>query len=269
MRWTGSNAGGARVVGAAVAAAAIALLVASRHLTPFRVPDAAAELGSQPNGADVVESHTEDQRAALVVALRHDGIKDEDVLRAIAKVPRHEFVPRELAAEAYEDRPLPIGFDQTISQPFIVAYMSALLAPLRGKRVLEVGTGSGYQAAVLAEAGAVVCSIEIVAPLSEAAAKSLARAGYSAVTLRVGDGYAGWPERAPFDRIIVTAAASMIPSPLIEQLAPGGRLVMPVEDAATGEQWIRVLDKDRDGAAHEQRMLPVRFVPMTGEAERR
>ena len=194
-----------------------------------------------------MESRSQEQRKALVAALRSDGIEDDEVLRAISKVPRHEFVPRELADDAYEDRPLPIGFDQTISQPFVVAYMSALLGPLRGKRVLEVGTGSGYQAAVLAELGATVFSIEIIPDLSAAAAKALARTGYPEVGLRVGDGYAGWPDRAPFDRIVVTAAAAEIPPPLVVQLARGGRLVMPVEDANTGEQWIRVLEKDQEG----------------------
>jgi len=211
----------------------------------------------------------DDPRAVLARRLRDDGIHDAEVLRAMATVRREEFVPRELAGEAYEDRPLPIGLEQTISQPFVVAYMTELLGPLRAKRVLEIGTGSGYQAAVLAELGATVFTIEILRPLSEAAAAALARAGYANVKLRVGDGYAGWPEEAPFDGILVAAADDQIPPPLVEQLAQGGRLVMPVEERATGEQWIRVVDKQSDGSTREHRTIAVRFVPLTGEAERR
>jgi protein-L-isoaspartate(D-aspartate) O-methyltransferase len=146
--------------------------------------------------------------------------------------------------------------------------MTEALQVSRGDRVLEVGTGSGYQAAILAEIGAEVFSVEIVAELSERARIALDRSGYGRVKLRVGDGYAGWPSEAPFKGVIVTAAAERIPPPLVEQLAPGGRLVMPVEDSVTGHQWIVVVAKDAAGRVSEQRMLPVRFVPMTGEAQR-
>ena len=211
----------------------------------------------------------DDPRSVLARRLLADGIRDTGVLRAVATVRRDWFVPPELADEAYEDRPLPIGQEQTISQPYVVAYMTELLGPLRGKHVLEVGTGSGYQAAVLAELGAKVLSIEILPELSQSAAKALERSGYGAVELKVGDGYAGWPASAPFDRIVVTAADNEVPPPLVEQLAAGGRLVMPVEEPATGEQWIHVVDKLEDGTTTQRRTIAVRFVPMTGEAERR
>jgi len=208
-------------------------------------------------------------REALASSLAAEGIRNSEVLRAVRTVPRHEFVPPELAREAYDDRPLPIGAGQTISQPFVVAYMTEALQVSRGDRVLEVGTGSGYQAAILAEIGADVFSIEIVPELSERARVALDRSGYERVKLRVGDGYAGWPNEAPFKGVIVTAAADRVPPPLIDQLAPSGRLVMPVEDSLTGHQWIVVVQKDAEGKVSEHRTLPVRFVPMTGEAQRR
>src|SRR5690606_22859921 len=155
-------------------------------------------------------------------------IDDRRVLQAMRTVQRHRFVPESLAPQAYLDQPLPIGHDQTISQPYIVALMTQLARPAPGARALEVGTGSGYQAAVLAELGAEVYTVEIVAPLAERAARVLAELGYDRVHVRAGDGYAGWPEHAPFDVIVVTAAPERIPQPLLEQLAPGGRLVIPV-----------------------------------------
>lgn len=215
-----------------------------------------------------MKDHHQPSREALANSLAAEGIRNAEVLRAVRTVPRHQFVPPDLASEAYDDRPLPIGASQTISQPFVVAYMTEALHVSRGDRVLEIGTGSGYQAAILAELGAEVFSVEIIADLSENARAALDRSGYGRVTLRVGDGYAGWPSEAPFKGIIVTAAAGHIPAPLIEQLAPLGRLVMPVEDAATGHQWIVVVEKDADGNVSTQRTLPVRFVPMTGAAQR-
>jgi protein-L-isoaspartate(D-aspartate) O-methyltransferase len=192
------------------------------------------------------------------------GIKDPAVLAAMRRVPRHLFVPEDVRALAYADRPLPIGHDQTISQPAIVATMSALANVRRGGRVLEVGTGSGYQAAVLAAMGAEVYSIEIVAPLGDQAAKLLAQMGYKNVKTRIGDGYRGWPEAAPFDAILVTAAPPQVPEPLKSQLKIGGRLVIPV---GTVEQELRVLTRTRTGW-DERTVIPVRFVPMTGEASR-
>jgi len=184
------------------------------------------------------------------------------VRRALATVRRERFVPTHLAASAYENRPLPIGEGQTISQPFIVALMTELLQPKPDHVVLEVGTGSGYQAAVLAECVAKVYSIEIVAPLARRARDSLDAAGYRNVETRVGDGYLGWPEAAPFDGIIVTAAPDHVPPRLIEQLKPGGRLVIPVgPHRATQELW--VIEAGRDGRATTRRTIAVRFVPLT------
>lgn len=184
------------------------------------------------------------------------------VVQAIGRVPRHRFVPPALAASAYADRPLPIGAGQTISQPFVVALMTDLLEPEPGFRVLEVGTGSGYQAAVLAECVARVYSIEIVASLGEQARTLLAELGYRNVDVRIGDGYAGWPDAAPFDGIIVTAAPEHVPQPLVDQLKPGGRMVIPV-GARGATQDLLVITKAADGKALTRRVLPVRFVPLT------
>jgi protein-L-isoaspartate(D-aspartate) O-methyltransferase len=191
------------------------------------------------------------------------GVRDPRVLAAVSKVPRHELVPEDVRAHAYEDRPLPIGHGQTISQPYVVAYMTEQLRLLGDERVLEIGTGSGYQAAVLAELAGEVYSIEIVEPLGERARADLARLGYRNVQVRVGDGYRGWPEQAPFDAIIVTAAPGHVPQPLIDQLAVGGRLVLPVGGL---DQELLLLSRDADGI-HEERLIGVRFVPMRGEAE--
>jgi protein-L-isoaspartate(D-aspartate) O-methyltransferase len=193
------------------------------------------------------------------------GVRDPRVLEAMRKVPRHELVPKNVRAQAYADYPLPIGEGQTISQPYIVAYMTEQLALKGGERVLEVGTGSGYQAAVLAEMGAEVYTIEIVPALGNRAAADLARLGYKNITVRVGDGYRGWPEKAPFDAIIVTAAPPEVPAPLIDQLEPGGRLVLPVGEAY---QELLLVTKDAKGV-QKRRLLPVRFVPMTGEAQKK
>ena len=192
-------------------------------------------------------------------------IDDPRVLAAMGKVERHRFVPAELQPHAYLDQPLPIGHDQTISQPYIVALMTQLARPAPGDRVLEVGTGSGYQAAVLAELVAEVYTIEIVAPLAQRSARLLDELGYGNVHVRGGDGYAGWPEHAPFDAIVVTAAPERIPAPLLEQLAPGGRLVIPVGPMHSTQQ-LRVVEKDAQGRLHERSVSPVRFVPLTGDA---
>jgi protein-L-isoaspartate(D-aspartate) O-methyltransferase len=164
---------------------------------------------------------------------------------------------------------LPIGENQTISQPFIVAYMTEALGVEAGDRVLEVGTGSGYQAAVLSEMGIEVYTVEIIAPLARQADRVLGALGYDSVVRRVGDGYAGWPEHGPYSGIIVTAAAPRVPEALIEQLAPGGRLVIPLEDDGTDAQWIWVLEKQAGGDVVRRRAIPVRFVPMTGAVQRR
>ena len=215
--------------------------------TPTAAPDRAAER------AEMVEHQIVPR-----------GIHDPRVLAAMRKVPRHLFVPESQSPYAYEDRPLPIGEGQTISQPFIVAAMTELAAPGPEARVLEIGTGSGYQAAVLAELARDVYTIEIVEPLAARAAALLQLLGYANVKTRAGDGYRGWPEAAPFDAIIVTAAPPQIPEPLKQQLKPGGRLVVPVGERI---QKLVVVTRTADGFS-EQTVLPVRFVPMTGEAQK-
>lgn len=191
------------------------------------------------------------------------GIKDARVLAAMTKVPREEFVSPDSRALSYEDGPLPIGHDQTISQPYIVAFMSEQLRPQPADRVLEVGTGSGYQAAVLAELVSDVYSIEIVEPLAKSAEATLQRLGYKNIHLRVGDGYKGWPEAAPFDAIIVTCAPDNVPQSLVQQLKDGGRMVIPVGDRFA--QQLYLLEK-KNGQLKQSVTLPVRFVPMKTEA---
>ncbi len=188
---------------------------------------------------------------------------DPDVLLAMGKVPRHEFVPRGARRHAYANRPLPIGHGQTISQPYIVALMTDLLDVEAGDRILEVGTGSGYQAAVLAALVSQVYSIEIIEPLAEQARQRLQRLGYSNITVRAGDGYFGWRQHAPFDAIVVTAAASHVPPPLIEQLKPGGRMIIPVGTRFMVQELLMVV-KDDAGSVTTRQILPVRFVPLTG-----
>lgn len=191
------------------------------------------------------------------------GVTDSVVLDAMRVVPRHRFVPPQFVDEAYDDSPLPIGYGQTISQPYIVGYMTAALELKPKDRVLEIGTGSGYQAAVLAEIVDEVYSIEILDSLGVRAESTLAALGYRNVQVRVGDGYRGWPDKAPFDAIIVTAAPDHVPQALIDQLAIGGSMIMPVGD----EDQKLVLLKKSAGGVSERTLLPVRFVPMTGEAE--
>jgi protein-L-isoaspartate(D-aspartate) O-methyltransferase len=191
------------------------------------------------------------------------GIRDKLTLAAVRAVPRHLFVPSDQAEEAHEDHPLAIGHGQTISQPYVVALMTQALGLRGGEKVLEIGTGSGYQAAVLAQIAKHVYSLEIVAPLLAQAATSLARGSVTNVTLRAGDGYSGWPEEAPFDAIMVTAAAPRVPEPLKEQLRPGGRLVVPV-GLSDESQELLVVQRLEDGSFSEEHILAVRFVPMTG-----
>jgi protein-L-isoaspartate(D-aspartate) O-methyltransferase len=193
------------------------------------------------------------------------GINDNRVLGAMAKVPREEFVTPESRVASYEDGPLPIGYGQTISQPYIVAFMTEQLRPQPGDRVLEIGTGSGYQAAILAELVSEVYSIEIVAPLAKNAETTLQRLGYKNVHVKIGDGYKGWPEPAPFDAIIVTCAPDRVPQPLVDQLKDGGRMVIPVGDRFA--QQLYLLEK-KNGQLKQSATLPVRFVPMTSEAQK-
>jgi protein-L-isoaspartate(D-aspartate) O-methyltransferase len=208
---------------------------------------------------------TDARRRMVAEQIERRGIKHPDVLTAMRRVPRHRFVPEQFRDRAHDDHPLQIGAGQTISQPYIVAYMTEALRLQPDDRVLEIGTGSGYQAAVLASLVAEVYSIEIIAELGRSAGERLADLGYCNVTVRVGDGYAGWPEKAPFDAIIVTAAPGKVPAPLLRQLKVGGRLVIPV---GTADQqlirWTRTADR-----FEREPLLPVRFVPMTGEAQRK
>ncbi len=194
------------------------------------------------------------------------GVKDRRVLAAMGRVPRHHFVPAAHRRRAYGDHPLPIGKGQTISQPYVVAYMTEALAQRRNARVLEIGTGSGYQAAVLAELVKQVYSIEIVPSLGRQARQRLRRLGYRNVTVRIGDGYSGWPAKAPFDAILLTAAPPKIPQPLLTQLKIGGVLVAPVGRAWQAQELVRVTRTAR--GYRRQRLFGVRFVPMTGKAQK-
>jgi protein-L-isoaspartate(D-aspartate) O-methyltransferase len=198
--------------------------------------------------------------------LKPRGIKDERVLAAMAKVPREEFVPADVRPSAYEDGPLPIGYDQTISQPYIVAFMTEQLRPKQSDRVLEIGSGSGYQAAILGELVAEIYTIEIIEPLAKSAEATLQRLGYNNVHIKVGDGYKGWPEEAPFDAIIVTCAPEKVPQPLTDQLKDGGRIVIPVGERFA--QQLYLLEK-KNGELKESVTLPVRFVPMKREGQKK
>jgi protein-L-isoaspartate(D-aspartate) O-methyltransferase len=210
-------------------------------------------------------SRIDERRAMVDRQLAGRDVTDSTVLDAMRTVPRHEFVPEAFRGRAYDDQPLPIGLGQTISQPYIVGLMTQLLHPQPGDTVLEIGTGSGYQAAVLAELVAHVYTIEIVEPLAERADSTLQALGYTNVSVKPGDGYRGWPEHAPFDGIIVTAAPDHVPQALVDQLADGGHLVIPVGDA-----WQELLVLTRQGdEVHRRSVTPVRFVPMTGEAQQR
>jgi protein-L-isoaspartate(D-aspartate) O-methyltransferase len=195
--------------------------------------------------------------------LRGRDITDQRVLDAMRKVPRHKFMPESMRGLAYMDKPLPIGEGQTISQPYIVALMTQLAEPTTQSRALDIGTGSGYQAAVLAELVDHVYSIEILKPLANAARERLASLGYGDVEVRCGDGYRGWPEHAPFGIIIVAAAPEHVPRPLIDQLSAGGRLIIPIGECS---QYLTVVEKKRDGSIDTTYVAPVAFVPMTGEA---
>src|SRR5574340_331687 len=210
---------------------------------------------------NMVEEVIADARATAA----YSGISalSPEAVAAMGKVERHRFVPAALAALAYLNRPLPIGHGQTISQPFIVALMTDLLRVKTGDRVLEIGTGSGYQAAVLAEIAGSVYTIEIIEPLAEEAGERLKSLGYRNVQARLGDGYYGWPEAAPFDAIIVTAAASHVPPPLIKQLKPGGRIVIPLGTQFM-TQYVMLVEKQEEGTGTTRQILPVAFVPLTG-----
>jgi len=202
------------------------------------------------------------QRRQMVRLIRdYYGLKDEKILKAMEDVPRHWFVPEKNTAYAYANSPVRIGYDQTISQPFIVAYMTSQLKLDKNKKVLEIGTGSGYQAAVLTEFSPQVYTIEIIEPLGKATAKRLKELGYTTIKTRIGDGYKGWPEHQPFDAIIVTAAPEYIPAALVQQLAAGGRMILPV-GRTFATQNLMLITKDAKGKITKKDLMPVRFVPM-------
>lgn len=215
---------------------------------------------AQDNANDEFTEMRKQMVARQIVARE---VSDKRVILAMEQVPRHHFVPPEVQAQSYEDYPLPIGMDQTISQPYIVAFMCEQLKLKPGEKVLEIGTGSGYQAAVLSKLAKDVYSIEILEAMGKRAADTLRELGYANVHARIGDGYAGWPEEAPFDAIVVTAAPDHIPRALIDQLAPGGRLLVPV---GKNLQSLERVTKDSAGKVSRETLLPVRFVPMTGAA---
>jgi len=213
-----------------------------------------------PDGERVYE------RVTLATTARAKGVRDEAVLAALAATPRHRFVPEAFAADAYADRPLPIGDGQTISQPSLVAMMTEMVHPAPTDRVLEVGCGSGYQAAILARLAAHVYTVEIICPLADAARARLAALGHDNVTVRCADGWAGWPEQAPFDVIVVTAAPEHIPPALLAQLAPGGRMIVPVGPQLAA-QTLTLVERDAEGAYKTTAGIAVLFVPMTGGDE--
>ena len=223
----------------------------------------AALMMGQANFVQAEEGEVKSREAMVRNQLVAGGIRDPAVLQAMTDVPRHEFVPSSLRPYAYADGPLPIGHGQTISQPFIVAYMTQALELTKQESVLEVGTGSGYQAAILGKLAKEVYTIEIVPPLAESARGVLSKLGFENVHVRLGDGYLGWPEKAPFDAIIVTCAPDHVPEPLISQLKEGGRLVIPVGEAGGIQQL--VLLRKRNSQISKEKMLDVRFVPMTGK----
>ena len=238
------------------------------------LPELMAAQASNPNQPPAEENRqhptfgqrVQERKKMVNTQIKLRGIRDPNVLTAMNTVPRHAFVLPRYQSQAYADYPLPIDHNQTISQPYIVAFMTEALALDPNDRVLEIGTGSGYQAAVCAEIAKEVFTIEIVKPLARSAAKRLKDLAYTNVHVKAGDGFFGWPDHAPFDAIIGTAAAGRIPPALLEQLKPGGLMILPVEDHQ-GFQHLILITKDSDGAIHKKTILPVRFVPMTGEVE--
>ncbi|OGF99160.1 MAG: protein-L-isoaspartate O-methyltransferase [Candidatus Glassbacteria bacterium RIFCSPLOWO2_12_FULL_58_11] len=212
-----------------------------------------------------LDLHSAERLSMVETQIRRRGVKDERVLEALRKVPRHRFVPEDQRDQAYNDYPLPIGYGQTISQPYIVGLMTELLQLKPESRVLEIGTGSGYQAAILAELAREVYTIEIVEPLALSAGSLLESMGYANIKVRAGDGFFGWPENAPFDGIILTAAPEKVPQPLLDQLKEGGRLVIP---EGKFYQDLVVYEKI-DGGTRRREVIPVRFVPMTGRTKKK
>ena len=253
----------------------VMVLVSAMQCTPgrphenvSRTSQVSAQKDTIPGQHPAFQERIEEREQLVEEGIEHypyQPVKDERVLEAMRSVPRHAFVPEDQQRQAYRNSPLRIGYNQTISQPYIVAHMTEQLELESDHKVLEIGTGSGYQAAVLAEICKQVYTIEIIPPLGRQAAELLEELGYDNVRVKIGDGYEGWPEYAPFDRIIVTAAPDDIPQPLIDQLAQGGRIVIPVGDPH-GTQYLVLVTKDEEGRIRKKRTMPVRFVPMTGKA---
>jgi len=230
-------------------------------------PPADQSVPSRPDhNQPAFRERVEERQTMVVRQIQSRDIKDPNVLKAMRMVPRHAFVPPRRQREAYQDYPLPIGEGQTISQPYIVAFMTEALGLDPNATVLEIGTGSGYQAAVCAEIARWVYTIEIVEPLAKSAAERLKRLGYPNVSVKAGDGYHGWPDKGPFDAIIGTAAAKRIPPALLDQLGRGGRMILPVGDAR-GFQYLILVTKDAEGMLQRKSVMPVRFVPMTGQVQ--
>ena len=251
------------VVAALFAAWALACAGCRERPAPLTATEPIAQ--GAPPSSDQEQEYARRRATMIAEHLAARDITDKRVLAAMERVPRHEFVPPRQRHRAYVDAPMSIGHGQTISQPYIVALMTQLAEPRADAKALDIGTGSGYQAAVLAELVKNVYSIEIVEPLAADARRRLQSLGYKNIQVRHGDGYLGWPEEAPFDVIIVAAAPDHIPAALIEQLAPGGKMLIPV---GQGAQDLLIVEKGEDGAVTQQRAAPVAFVPMTGEAQR-
>jgi len=256
-----------RLAGLAVVVAVVAALLCLRPAAP----DGAAADAPAPAPATATDTEWErprfgdraaDRYAMVRRDIQREGVRDSAVLAAMRQVPRHEFVPSRYRRRAYDDRPLPIGHGQTISQPYIVAYMTQQLGLRPGDKVLEIGTGSGYQAAVLSELTPHVYTIEIIEALGKAAKTQFQRLGYKTIQCRIADGYYGWPEQGPFDAIIVTCAAGTIPPPLVKQLKVGGRMCIPVGPTGATQRLILVT-KDSEGQVKSRSLIPVVFVPLT------
>ena len=246
----------------------VSSLAGAGYLAASGKPESPPAPVDGPDAGDLASGRQGERNRMVNLQIAARKIRDPLVLDAMKKVPRHLFVPAELRSEAYNDYPLPIGYGQTISQPYIVAYMTELLEPGPEHRVLEIGTGSGYQAAVLAAIVREVFTLEIIPELAESASARFKELGMTRIRTKSADGYYGWPEEAPFDGIIVTAAAEHVPPALISQLKPGGKLVIPV-GGVYSVQTIILLIKHADGSVERRPLLPVRFVPMTGTVQSR
>ncbi len=240
---------------------------ADANQAPADVNEQVEKVARPDHNHPAFKERVDERKRMVATQIRARDVKDPNVLKAMQIVPRHAFMPESQRRYAYGDHPLPIEHGQTISQPYIVAFMTEALKLKPGSRVLEIGTGSGYQAAVCAEIAREVYTIEIVEGLAKTAKERLKKLGYPNVFVKAGDGFFGWPDKAPFDAIIGTAAAKRIPEPLLEQLKPGGRMIIPT-GSAWGFQYLELVTKDAKGKIYKSKVMPVRFVPMTGEVQK-